>query len=298
MTGLPIVVELINLVGSVITFLSQMTLLRWLTFLFGSQTVILIVPLFWISFFLLTLVFVLKWFSLHWEILIMLLYHFPLTFHQIHNGMARFIAQLMTILMLLGMVFVVISDMFHGRISLSSMLLLLLVNFVSRFRLELIYIPHRKHQVKPHSSPWFSAACSAAIVHRNHIFPLYQKDKSSACKVKFSQASNRCKWVLKLPNLHALIKQESITSQKFGSRDFRQIANTVLNKGKSVIPHLFNGLEVFPSASDKEKLFAENVSKNSNLDDLAVFPSRTNLKVHNISVTLKMFKKVIMNLDL
>ena len=30
---------------------------------------------------------------------------------------------------------------------------------------------------------------------------------------------------------------------------------------------------------------------------LPVFPSRTNLKLHNISVTLKMVKKVIMNLD-
>ena len=30
-----------------------------------------------------------------------------------------------------------------------------------------VYIPHRKYQVKPHSSPWFSAACAAAIVHRN-----------------------------------------------------------------------------------------------------------------------------------
>ena len=56
------------------------------------------------------------------------------------------------------------------------------------------------------------------------------------------------------------------------------------------------------SASDKAKLFAENFSKNSNLDDsgisLPVFPSRTNMKLHNISVTLKMVKKVIMNLDL
>ena len=39
-----------------------------------------------------------------------------------------------------------------------------------------------------------------------------------------------------------------------------------------------------------------------NLDDssisLPVFPSRTHLKLHNISVTPKMVKKVIMNLDL
>ena len=56
------------------------------------------------------------------------------------------------------------------------------------------------------------------------------------------------------------------------------------------------------SASDKAKLFAENFSKNSNLDDLRislpVFPSRFNLKLHNIYVTSKMVKKVIMNFDL
>ena len=33
-----------------------------------------------------------------------------------------------------------------------------------------VCIPHRKYQVKPHSSPWSSAACAAAIVHRNHFF--------------------------------------------------------------------------------------------------------------------------------
>ena len=30
-----------------------------------------------------------------------------------------------------------------------------------------LYIPHCKYQVKPHSSPWFSAACGAALVHIN-----------------------------------------------------------------------------------------------------------------------------------
>ena len=42
-----------------------------------------------------------------------------------------------------------------------------------------VSIPLRKNQVKPHSSPWFLAACAAAIVHRNHFFRLYQKDKSN-----------------------------------------------------------------------------------------------------------------------
>ena len=63
------------------------------------------------------------------------------------------------------------------------------------------------------------------------------------------------------------------------------------------------------SASEKAKLFAKNLSKNSDLDDsknsdlddsgisLPVFPSITNLKLHNISVTSKIVKKVIMNID-
>ena len=59
--------------------------------------------------------------------------------------------------------------------------------------------------------------------------------------------------------------------------------------------------EVFSSASDKAKLFAENFSKNSNVDNLGislpVFPPRTNLKL-NIFLSPKMVKKAIMNLDL
>ena len=67
------------------------------------------------------------------------------------------------------------------------------------------------------------------------------------------------------------------------------------------MPPLFNGPEVLSFASDKAKLFAENFSKNSNDNSgisLLVFRSKTNLKLHNISVTPKMIKKVIMNLDL
>ena len=56
------------------------------------------------------------------------------------------------------------------------------------------------------------------------------------------------------------------------------------------------------SASDKAKLFAENFSLNSNLDNsgvsLPVFPSRTNFKLPNIFLTPKSVTKVVMNLDL
>ena len=139
--------------------------------------------------------------------------------------------------------------------------------------------------------------CFAAIVHRNHFFRLYQRE------VKFRQASNRCKRVLEAAKLAYTNKtKESITSQRLGFRDFWRIANSVLNKGKSAIPPLFNGPEVLSSASDKAKLFAENFSMNSNIDDsgtsLPVFASTTNLKLHNISVTSKMVRKVVMNLDL
>ena len=45
-----------------------------------------------------------------------------------------------------------------------------------------VYITHLKYQVKSHSSPSFSAACAAAIVHRNRFFHLYQGNKLSESK--------------------------------------------------------------------------------------------------------------------
>ena len=64
---------------------------------------------------------------------------------------------------------------------------------------------------------------------------------------------------------------------------------------------LYSKAEVLSFASDKVKLFATDFSQNSNLDDssipLPAFPSKTNLKLHNIPVTPNMVKKVIMNFD-
>ena len=91
--------------------------------------------------------------------------------------------------------------------------------------------------------------------------------------------------------------KESITLQKLGSWHFWRIANSVLNKGKSAIPPIFNGPQMLSSASHKAKLFNENFSKSPSLDEsgipLPVFPSRTNLQLHNFSVHPKMVKKVI-----
>ena len=72
---------------------------------------------------------------------ILLLSQFPLIFHYIYNRMSCFITFCMTILVLIEMVFVIIWQIIHhGKISLNSVLLLLLVNFVSGYRLELMCI--------------------------------------------------------------------------------------------------------------------------------------------------------------
>ena len=124
-------------------------------------------------------------------------------------------------------------------------------------------IPHRKYQVKPHSSLWFSATSAASIVHRSHFFHLYQQYKLFESKVKFRQASNHCKRVLEAAKL------------AYGNRItcvWGLLANcfSVLSKGKSTIPPQFNSPEVLSPASDTAKLFAKNLSKNSNFDDLGI----------------------------
>ena len=84
-----------------------------------------------------------------------------------------------------------------------------------------VYIPHRKYHVKPHLSPWFSAACAIVIVHRNHLLHLCQQNKSSESEVKFRQASNHCKRVLEAAKLaYATKTKEPMTSLKLGSWDF------------------------------------------------------------------------------
>ena len=83
-----------------------------------------------------------------------------------------------------------------------------------------VYIPHRRYKVRPHSSPWFSVACAAVIVLRRHFFRLYQKDKSSNSKVKFRQTSDCCKEVLEVAKFaYAKKAKESVASQKRGCRD-------------------------------------------------------------------------------
>ena len=127
-TGLPILVELIDLGNSVTIFLSQMTLHNshspTLLDLFLSSDV--------------SICFIMN-FSLL-ENSDHVLVSVSIDFQSYLQRMPHFIALLMTILMLIRTVFVIILEMFHGRISLSRELLLLLMNFVSVLRLELMHI--------------------------------------------------------------------------------------------------------------------------------------------------------------
>ena len=116
----------------------------------------------------------------------------------------------------------------HGRISLNLVLLLLLVNFVSGFRLELMYIS-------------LIISIRSSLIHLHGFQLLVLLNKSFKSKVKFRQASNHCKRVLEAATLAYAIKtKDSITSQKFGSRDFQQIANSVLNKPLNLLYLLYS----------------------------------------------------------
>ena len=96
-----------------------------------------------------------------------------------------------------------------------------------------------------------------------------------------------------------LLKQES-TSQNLGFRQFWRIANRVLNKGEFAVPLLFNGPKCCLLNLIKQnyllKIFLRTLILMTQVSLYLFFLSRTNLKLH-ISVTLKIVKKVITNLD-
>ena len=115
----------------------------------------------------------------------------------------------MTILVLIGTVFMVICEMFYGTIPLNSVLLLLLVNFVSRFRLELMYISLivsiRSSLIHLHGFqllvllPWFIEITFFDCMNRVNLPNLKSSDRLVIVAKVF----------LKMPNLHMLIKQKS-----------------------------------------------------------------------------------------
>ena len=129
---------------------------------------------FQIYLFHLTLMFVLQWLSLHWKILIILLsqfIYFPSNsqrdalFHSIaYNYSCADWDGLRNHLRVIPQ-----EDIFKLSPSAAAS------KFCEWVQVGInVYISHRKYHVKPHSFPWFSAACAAAIVYRNHFFHLYK----------------------------------------------------------------------------------------------------------------------------
>ena len=110
--------------------------------------------------------------------------------------------------------------MFHWRISLNPVLLLLLVNFLSGFKLELMYISltHLHGFQLPLLLPLFIKIICFVFIIRIKRSLKYCSDRPVIV----------AKWFLKLPNLHMLIKQKSSSFP----------VNLALNRGKSVLPPL------------------------------------------------------------
>ena len=141
-----------------------MTLLRWLTFLLGSQTVILMVLLFWIYFFFCdasicsAMAFPPLGSSGHVVVSVSVdipsnsqqdaLFH-PIAFDYSHadwDGLCDHLRD------------VPWEDIFKLSASAAAS------EFCELVQAGIdVYIPHRKYQFKPHLSPWFSASCASAI---------------------------------------------------------------------------------------------------------------------------------------
>ena len=137
----------------------------------------------------------------------------------------------------------------------------------------------------------FSCLSCCSIVHRNHFlnFRINQQYKFSESKIKFRQASNPCKKVLDAAiNFYMLIKQKIPLLPRnvdlMTSGELPLVFSTKVNllyffystAPRCCLLHLMKQnclLKIFPRTYD---LGDSGIS-------LAIFPSRTNLKLHNIS---------------
>ena len=182
----------------------------------GFLTVMLTVIIYWLYFYFLTQLFVLRWPSFYWPLLsslccnpFYLLYYIILiilqTFPQLQIGILPLSAPLLIIFVLIWMVFMIIKDardfpwedIFNLGASAKA----------SEFHMWVqvgidVLTPRRKYNnVKPNSFSRFSATFFAAIDHRNYFFHLYQHNKSF---LPNAVSSNRLviigKGFLNLPN--------------------------------------------------------------------------------------------------
>ena len=164
-----------------------MTLLIWFIFLLRSKTVIVTGLLFQVYFFLLMIVFALQWLSLHWEILVMLLTQFSLTFHHINRMRQHHIANDYSCADW-GSLHDHVRDVPWEDI----FKLIAYAAFMSKFRLELIYI-----------SPTESIRSSLTHLHSFQLLVLIYISLTES--IRSSLTHLHCFWLLVLlPQLIAI----------------------------------------------------------------------------------------------
>lgn len=149
---------------------------------------------FWVYSYILTIVFVLQWSSLHHIILIKTIALVSLDFSSNSKRDAIFHLKSLIIFVLVQMTFVFSWKMFPGRISLMYLLLLLLVpKILNVSRWKWLCIPRIKSIIASFIS-WFLVAFCATIFHKGHLLCWYQQNKVLFLK----SSSNRLIIVAKL----------------------------------------------------------------------------------------------------
>ena len=159
--------------------------------------------------------------------------------------------------------------MFHGRISLN-----LINSLIKSIRSNLTHLTHHH---------------------------LHQQNKSAESKVKFRQASNCCKRVLETAKLAYATKKKSPSL-------LRNLALRTFGKLLIVFSTKVNLLHLLYSTAQRcclLHLIKQNYLLKTflrtlilvTLVSLPVFPSRSNLKLHNVFITSKMVKRAITNFD-
>ena len=142
-----------------------------------------------------------------------MLSRFRLTFQQTQNRMPHFIAQLMTILMLIEMVFVIILEMFHGWISLNSELLV-------QVGIDVYVIK----SIKSNLTHLHGFKLLVLLPQLIEITFFISTNRINLLKLKFRQTSNHCKRVLEAAKRsYATKTKDSIISQNFALGAFGKL---------------------------------------------------------------------------
>ena len=121
------------------------------------------------------------------------------------------IAQALVVLMLIGVVYMVISELFHGMILFNLVACAAASAFCEWVQVGIDeYVSHQKYPAYSLLSSRFLAAFVAAHASRNHSFPFYQHGNSALFKTEFRLASDFPARFLHLQNLLILMKQENV----------------------------------------------------------------------------------------